>query len=108
MGGADKFFDEAFERFALKSDAELLGIDLRELVKERFGGRAHWLMLEKHRANKRRWHSSQEWMSKRERMAAKRVERFEEKLSNIAEPDEKYSFTDAQMAIAMRSLGVAS
>lgn len=104
------------------TDAEAYGIDLDELLEESFNSRAHFHMMREHLDRVREFELSRKWEDylsgfERERQVAAQ-EAVERKALKEAEarpsvvkrrgPQKRtYEFTERQLEIARRSLGLA-
>jgi hypothetical protein len=92
------------------SEAELRGIDLDVLQGERFSHPNHYRMLREHADRVREFELQQafdryfELKAQAEAQAAVEVEAVEQAVRRNRKPKRDYVFTDAQLAIAARSL----
>ena len=96
--------------------AEMLGIDLNELKRERFSHLDHYLMVQEHEervkqfADDRRFDRYRELIRlAEEKITLENAAMSEARERNVTlEPRKHYRFTDKQLEIAMRSLANGS
>lgn len=89
-------------------DANLLGIDIFELEKERFSGEEHEKLMEQHRKQVQHFRLKKQWAEFEGHLNEigemwRRKERIRRERIRASKREKHYAFSDKQLEIAMRS-----